>query len=497
MSFLNPPHEVLSIFKKTLKEITPDPFELAKIHEIISFITAFIENSKIPEDISIKFIEPQGSTGLKQTSLKNTADIDLFIGIDPTIILKHNFSSKKEKKEYIHSKFKDLTNSWLIPTLKQKGLKNVNMSYAEHPYVSAEFLGFELDIVICFDVTSEYLQKNGPITSVDRTPHHTRFIRDNINNKQKDDIRLLKYFFKCYNCYGDKSALGRSGFIGYSAELLIFYYGSLWNLFQHFGEINSKVIYHPDIFNSVKNPYKNDPYQKIKTQFFPNDYLIILDPTDINRNVGSSISERAFKFIYFQVQNFCKKPNISYFKYHELPSIKALGLSIEQLSCYFYAIFEEIQEDHYTKYRDKLYSLMDYVIKKASREKTLEPRFINVIGELIFDTDTGKYILSFFTESPKISPEFTRIGPKKNAYAHYKKFKDKHSNAFEENDQLFLIKKRPFTMFRDFLDYILKKKPIKGLKIIKIGSATDNEFDEFAGRSMGNLSKNVIPFLQS
>ena len=45
MSFLNPPHEVLSIFKKTLKEITPDPFELAKIHEIISLITAFFGSS--------------------------------------------------------------------------------------------------------------------------------------------------------------------------------------------------------------------------------------------------------------------------------------------------------------------------------------------------------------------------------------------------------------------------------------------------------------------
>ncbi len=492
---MKPPIEVLSIFNKILKRITPDEVEIEHIEKVTSFIIKYIKNSKIPDEISIRFIEPQGSTGLKQTALKNTADIDLFIGIDPEIIFNHHFSSKKEKKEFIRSKFKDLTKSWLIPCLKDQGLKNVRMSYAEHPYVSADFMGIELDIVICFDVSSDYLQKNGPITSVDRTPHHTRFIRDNINEKQKDDIRLLKHFFKCYNCYGDKSALGRSGFIGYSAELLIFYYDSIWNLFLNFEEISSKIICHQKIFNSIRNPYENKSYQTIKSKIFPNDYLIILDPTDLNRNVGSSISKRAFKQINHQIQNFCEKPSIIYFEYHDLPSIKQLDLSNEQLSCYFYVQFQEIQEDHYTKYRDKLYSLMEQIIKKASKEKTLESRFINVIGELVFNTETGKYILAFFTDTPIISPEFKREGPKRKSKPHYEKFKEKHPDAFEENDQIFLILKRPFTQFKDFLEYNIDKKSINGLDLIKIGSAIDLEYPLFAAKGMGNLHENVIPFI--
>jgi len=492
---MKPPIEVLSIFNKILKRITPDELEIKHIEEVTSIIIKYIKDSQIPDEISIRFIEPQGSTGLKQTALKNTADIDLFIGIDPQIILNHHFLSKKEKKEFIHTKFKDLTKNWLIPSLKDQNLNNVRMSYAEHPYVSADFEGIELDIVICFDVSSDFLQKNGPITAVDRTPHHTRFIRDNINEKQKNDIRLLKHFFKCYNCYGDKSALGRSGFIGYSAELLIFNYGSIWNLFLNFEEISSKIIYNPIIFNSIINPYKNKSYQSIKSSIFPNDYLIILDPTDINRNVGSSISKRAFKYINNKIQNFCEKPNIIYFEHHNLPSIKELDLSNEQLSCYFYAQFQEIQEDHYTKYRDKLYSLMEQIIKKASRENTLESRFINVIGELVFNTETGQYILAFFTETPKISPEFKRVGPKKKSKSHYLKFKEKHSDAFEENDQIFLILKRPFTQFKDFLDYNLEQKSIKGLDLIKIGSAIDLEYQLFAAKGMGNLHESVIPFI--
>ena len=492
---MKPPIEVLSIFNEILKKITPDDVELEHIKEVTSLITKFIRNSQIPDEISISFIEPQGSTGLKQTALKNTADIDLFIGIDPKIILNHHFSSKKGKKEFIHSKFKDLTKNWLIPCLKGHGLNNVRMSYAEHPYVSADFKGIELDIVICFDVSSEYLQKNGPITSVDRTPHHTRFIRDNINEKQKNDIRLLKHFFKCYNCYGDKSALGRSGFIGYSSELLIFSYDSLWNLFLNFEEIGSKVISHPNIFKSIRNPYDNKSYLTMKSKIFPNDYLIILDPTDINRNVGSSISKRAFKFINYQIQNFCRKPDISYFEFQELPSIKKLNLNKEQLSHYFYVQYKEIQEDHYTKYRDKLYSLMDQVIKKAGRENTLEPRFSNVIGELIFDTDKGQYILSFFTDSPQISADFKREGPKKESKSHFKKFREKHPDAFEENDLIFLILKRPFTHFKDFLEYNLAKKSIKGLDLIKIGSAIDSKCPSYTEKGMGNLHENVIPFI--
>ena len=112
---------------------------------------------------------------------------------------------------------------------------------------------------------------------------------------------------------------------------LIFHYNSIWNLFLNFEEISSNIIFNPKIFNSVKNPYRNKSYQAIKSNFFPNDYLIILDPTDINRNVGSSISKRAFRYINNQIQNFCKKPNIIYFEHHELPSINQLDLSKKQL----------------------------------------------------------------------------------------------------------------------------------------------------------------------
>ncbi|QEE17440.1 hypothetical protein DSAG12_03277 [Promethearchaeum syntrophicum] len=492
---MEPPIEVLSIFNEILDKITPDERELDHIENVTTSTIKIIRNSKIPDEISIRFIEPQGSTGLKQTALKNTADIDLFIGIDPEFILNHQFSSKKEKKEFIHTKFKDLTNLWLIPSLKNQGLKNVRMSYAEHPYVSADFMGIELDIVICFDVSSDYLQKNGPITAVDRTPHHTRFIRDNVNEKQKDDIRLLKHFFKCYHCYGDKSALGRSGFIGYSAELLIIYYDSIWNLFLHFEEISSKIIFQHKNFNSIKNPYQNKSYLTIKSKIFPNDFLIILDPTDANRNVGSSISKRAFEFINYQIKNFCENPKRIYFEHHDLPDINHLELSSTQLSCYFYAQFQEIQEDHYTKYRDKLYSLMEQIIKKASREKTLEPRFMNVIGELVFNTETGQYILAFFTETPTISSKFKREGPMKKSKPHYQKFKEKHPDAFEENNQIFLILKRPFTQFKDFLEKNLDKKSIKGLELIEIGCAINPEYPIFAAKGMGNLHKNVIPFI--
>ena len=118
-----------------------------------------------------------------------------------------------------------------------------------------------------------------------------------------------------------------------------------------------------------------------------------------------------------------------------------------------------------------------------------------MIGELVFNTKTGQYILAFFTETPIISPEFKREGPKKKSKTHFLKFKEKHPDAFEENDQIFLILKRPFTQFKDFLDFNFNLKSIKGLDLIKIGSAIDPEFQLFAAKGMGNLHESVIPFI--
>ena len=234
--------EYQEIFDLVLDAILPTEEEAAHIQEVITEVTDILFQSKIPKNIQIRFIEPQGSTGLKQTYLKNDTDVDLFIGIDPDLIFNKEFPSKSKRTEFLHILFKDLTEKWLIPCFKQHDFENVSLSYAEHPYVSASYHGIELDVVICFDLPAEYIQSHGPITAVDGTPHHSRFIRDHLTEDQRHDVCLFKQFVKSQHSYGDKSAVGRGGFIGYAAEILICQYDSLLNLFDHFHELQTEII---------------------------------------------------------------------------------------------------------------------------------------------------------------------------------------------------------------------------------------------------------------
>jgi tRNA nucleotidyltransferase (CCA-adding enzyme) len=484
------------IFRQEISEIIPTPTELKKFADTISFLQKIIQESQLPQDISIKFIEPQGSTGIKNTALKNAADIDLFIGIDPNFIFQNNFKSKKVRREFLHKLFKNLATEWIIPLLKENNVEQIELTYSEHPYVSVVFNDIEIDVVICFDLSADYIYQNGPITAVDRSPHHSRYIRDNLTEHQKNEVRLLKHLFKAYNCYGDKSAIGQSGFIGYSAELLIDHYQTIENLFKNFQDLIRKIIY-PKKFASlgseIQNRYQNLDYLQIKDKYFPNDYLILLDPTDINRNVGSSISIRAFLFLQEKIKIFIKNPSTEFFKKHLVPKITEMELPKPALKKFYYVEYVQTQEDHYTKFRDKLHSLMNKFIAKALRESTPQKRFENVIGEILFDATKGIYAIALFTKTPLISQEYIRKGPKIGDEPHYTTFKEKHTECFEEKNFLWLKMRRKHTEFRTFLNDF-QKHSIKYLEVKKMGCANDENISDFANRSMGNLNS-ILPFI--
>ena len=108
---------------------------------------------------------------------------------------------------------------------------------------------------------------------------------------------------------------------------------------------------------------------------FTNDFLIFLDPTDRNRNVGASISQRAFAWVNFQVKSFIENSALVYFEKHPIPLFDTLDLSLKERECYFFIEFHQIKEDHYTKFRDKCHSLLTKCIHDSLWEPTDEARF--------------------------------------------------------------------------------------------------------------------------
>ena len=292
---------ISEILEAVLKEITPTNRELTIINEIVEILKFLLEKKAKELKIEYTQIEPQGSTGIKQTQLRNDFDIDLFVGLNYNLYKpKYEGLSKNKLRKASKKDFLKLCNEWILKALDLKEFQNPRLLYAEHPYVTVDYftqnIKIEVNIVLYFDLDLNFIKKNGPITAVDRSPWHGNFVRDNLTNDQKNDVRLLKQFFKSCHSYGDKSPVGKVGFIGYSAELLIYYFGTIQKLFENFKNLKENPL---DYFNRNKTELE-------KITHFQNDFLIITDPIDKNRNVASAISEKAYKYCNQRVKTFLR-----------------------------------------------------------------------------------------------------------------------------------------------------------------------------------------------
>ncbi|MFB6152651.1 MAG: CCA tRNA nucleotidyltransferase [Halodesulfurarchaeum sp.] len=163
--------------------------------------------------------------------------------------------------------------------------------YAEHPYVSGEFDGFEVDLVPCYDVDSPRNIRS----SVDRTPFHNQFLEDRIDEATAADVRLLKQFLSGIGIYG--SDLRTRGFSGYLVELLVLEYGQFRSVLEAVTE------WHP--------PVGLDPADHGERAF--DDPLVVIDPTDPTRNVAAVVSETSVARFVHHARALLEDPGVSRF----------------------------------------------------------------------------------------------------------------------------------------------------------------------------------------
>ncbi|MHA2089003.1 MAG: hypothetical protein ACW972_12050, partial [Promethearchaeota archaeon] len=374
-------------FEEILKEIIPTEKEIDSINRISEELKNLLIKKANELGINYTKIEPQGSTGIKQTQLKDDFDIDLFIGLDyKEFKPKYKGLSKNKLKKESKKDFLDLCNNWVIPSLTLSEFHNPRLLYAEHPYVTVDYksgrIKIKIDIVLYFDLELKLIREQGPITAVDRSPWHGRFIRDKLTQDQKNDVRLLKQFFKSSYSYGDKSSLGKVGFIGYSAELLIYYFKNISNLFENFNTLRITPL---DYYNRNIEELK-------KIVHFQNDYLIIVDPIDKNRNVASAISERAYKYCNYRISQFLKKPSAKFFKIKPIPELELLNSTELAYSKIFIIELRNLDSNiHYTINRDKLHSLGEYIKSTGEKEFSHAEKFGIIIYEVYFEDNLNEY----------------------------------------------------------------------------------------------------------
>lgn len=170
--------------------------------------------------------------------------------------------------------------------------------FAEHPYVTMEFRGFEVDLVPCYDIA----EPSNTRSAVDRSPHHQRYVKERLTPELVDEVLLMKQFMLGVGCYG--SELKVQGFSGYLCELLVLHHGSFKNLVERASGWKPGAIIDPE--------HRYPDPSEVK-RLFQGQPLIMIDPVDASRNVGAAVSIQNFATFVRACQDFTRGPHARFF----------------------------------------------------------------------------------------------------------------------------------------------------------------------------------------
>ena len=466
------------IRKKILKEITPSEDERKIQREVIQEITRVLTETGKALGQKYSFIKAHGSTGQKQTQLRGASDIDIFVGLAPREHQTILDLPSGERFKAIDQFMESLIELWFIPSISELDITRAVKSYSQHPYLNVTMRGLDVDILGCFDLDSQRIMREGPITAVDRTVHHTRYVVENLTDKMREDVRMLKSFVRACHAYGDKCAVGRMGFTGYSLELLII---ACKNFEQALDS-----LYNLDI--APIDPLKRSLNELRKIETFRDDTIFIIDPTDHNRNAASSFSTRSYKWIRLQIEQLRKsieKQNweqvLTILKESPIPKGPVPEWVREHM-----LVYEGVSDEsvHYTILRDKLYRLAKKISRALENERTGEIRFGKNLFEVVFHDQY--YALGFLIEHPQILDFFIRKGPPKDLHQAVSQFKKEHPDAFEKDGFLWAEEQRKWKKPDALIKSILTQNPIRGLNL-------QDEKTEISQQALNTIYRYVLP----
>ncbi|RLI62109.1 MAG: hypothetical protein DRO93_02225 [Candidatus Thorarchaeota archaeon] len=442
---------------RILAQIVPEREEISRQQRVVKRLTKAL--SEVAEEIgqSFVFIEPQGSTGAKQTQLRGASDIDLFVGLSPREFSDILQQSAPQRQAMLSERFDELVDRWFWPAAQRAGGRNIIKAYSQHPYLSLVVEDIDVDVIACFYLSPEELAENGPITAVDRTIHHTRFVLDRINDTLRNDIRILKSFVRASHAYGDDCAVGQMGLTGYSLELITLFGNGIDGAVEMLLHIEDGPI----------DPFGRPAHVLRRVPTFRDDHVILIDPTDANRNVASSFSPRAVRWTITRLRHLIElrergEDDAVVDLVLERPIPTDPPPSWLAPHC-ITRQFVGARRVHYTLFRDKLHRLCRLIARVLRKENTGEKRFGETLWEVYFEQD--HYAIGMIVEKPVIEPVYSRRGPPVDIEKAASAFRKKHPTAYEKDGYLWLDTKRRWTRAGDMIDYMIERHSIEGLEM--------------------------------
>lgn len=263
------------LLSRVLAKVTPSKAEIAEEMRLFEELKARIKA------ISGKHVDVVLAGSIARgTHLRGDRDIDIFV-LFPQDVPREEF----EKEGLAIGKKIFRGHEW-------------EKAYTQHPYIRGVIEGFEVEIVPSYKVGHAGEMKS----AVDRSPLHTEYLLRKLGEKQKGEVRLLRQFLKGVGCYGADTKC--SSFPGYVAELLVLKYGGFIET------INAAAEWRMGEVIDLEGHYKGA--EKAALDKF-GSHLVVVDPTDKNRNVAAALSPTQYARFVAAARAFLKKPSEAFF----------------------------------------------------------------------------------------------------------------------------------------------------------------------------------------
>ncbi|MFL6493577.1 MAG: CCA tRNA nucleotidyltransferase, partial [Nitrososphaera sp.] len=263
-----------TVISKVLPFCVPSDSEEQGIEKTAQEAKALVEEyvARLEDVSEVVF----GGSFAKGTWLPHHADIDIFVKIKTSVGL---------------NKFEEMGRRIGSEALKKYGPR---LRYSDHPYVEAFVNKVRVNVVPCYDVEQGEWK-----SAADRSPFHTQYINSHFDGKKRKQTRLLKKFFKSAGIYG--AEISTEGFSGYVSEVLVVKYCSFENILRAAADdwqqrqIIAVHDYNLDLVKTFSSP------------------LIIIDPVDSRRNLGTAISPESVAKFILASRAFIEHPSVEFF----------------------------------------------------------------------------------------------------------------------------------------------------------------------------------------
>ena len=253
------------------ERVDPDSAERERLAEAAERLRSRAREAVADRPVEADVVQV-GSTA-RDTWVSGDRDIDVFVCFPPAL-------DREELKSYGLQ-----VGHAVLPDGREE--------FAEHPYVTGDVDGFDVDLVPCYrlDDASEVR------SAVDRTPFHTAYLERRLDADLAGEVRVCKAFLKGVGVYG--SDLRTRGVGGYLTELLVLDHGGFRPLVEAVADWRS--------------PVRLDPGETASEATFE-DPLVVIDPTDPGRNVASVVSAESLARFQHYARELLDDPRETLFK---------------------------------------------------------------------------------------------------------------------------------------------------------------------------------------